>query len=201
MLGKLGLVAGTAVSVLGSPAQAAAIHQTTTYFAVHGSTLEELDSDLDRSGPLVVDTGMRHPGATEVKFDGNVTYKRVRAGCKVAKPNLTLSLKVMLPKWDAPRTASARTRIVWQVLERDIRQHELTHVAIAKRWLARTELALRNLSPRPDCEAMRAVVEETTRRYLAGHEAAQQNFDRLEAQRVDLRLHRKVAAALRKARR
>ena len=197
MVGRIGRVFGTLGVLWTTGAPAASIHQVTTYFSVHGSTLEELDRDLGRKGPIVVDTGTHHPAATKVRFDGNVTYKDVPGGCQVDQPNLTLSIRTVLPRWTPPAGVSMPTLMIWDVLDEDIRRHEATHAAIARNWLKRMESALRNLATEPTCEAMRAKVDRVTPFYLARHEEAQHEFDRLEKQRVDRRLHREVRAALR----
>ncbi|MEX6505484.1 DUF922 domain-containing protein [Jiella sp. M17.18] len=191
-----GIVGVGLACVLACQAKAASIHQTTTYFAVHGATLADIDRDLGSQGPFVLDTGIRHPGATQVQFDGTVTYRHTAYGCEVDQPNLTLNLKIMLPHWTPPADVAPRTVVVWHVLEQDIRRHEETHAAIAKNWLKRLESVLRNLPEERTCATMKAAVGATTKRYLAAHEAAQQNFDRIEAGRVDARLHREVQAAL-----
>ena len=197
MVGRIGTVLCALGVLWTTGAPAASIHEATTYFSVHGSTLEELDRDLGRKGPVVVDTGTRHPAATKVRFDGNVTYKDVPGGCQVDQANLTLSIRTVLPRWTPPAGISTPTLIIWDVLDEDIRRHEATHAAIARNWLKRMESALRNLQVEPSCEAMRAKVDRVTQLYLARHEAAQHEFDRLEKQRVDRRLHREVREALR----
>ncbi|UIJ73505.1 DUF922 domain-containing Zn-dependent protease [Aurantimonas sp. HBX-1] len=191
---KTGLLIGVAALAAGLAhagwAQAATVTQRTTYFAVKGSTLEELDRDLSRSGPYVAETGLRHPGATEVKFDGQVTYKRVAGGCKVDQTNLGLTLNMTLPRWTPPRRVAPETILVWQTLEQDIRRHENRHAEIAREWLKRMEMAIRNLRPRPSCAAMEADVNNVTQRYLASHERAQIEFDTIEGREVNFRLRR-----------
>ncbi|WP_342453227.1 DUF922 domain-containing Zn-dependent protease [Jiella mangrovi] len=181
---------------LPSLAGAASIKEKTSYFAVRGATLDELDRDLNRRGPFVSETGIRHPGATEVKFDGKVTYKATADGCAVDKTNLSLDLEMTLPRWVQSKRASAHTRLIWDTLEKDIRRHEQRHAAIAKNWLKRMESAIRNLRTEPTCPAMEAMVNTVTQRYLAGHERAQIEFDTIEGREVNFRLRRALSRAL-----
>ncbi|MCB8837470.1 DUF922 domain-containing protein [Aurantimonas sp. VKM B-3413] len=185
-----------AAALIPSLAGAASIKEKTTYFAVHGATLAELDRDLGRSGPYISQTGLRHPGATEVAFGGKVTYKRVAEGCAVDRVDLSLRLDVTLPKWTPPRAASPQTRLVWQTLERDIHRHEKRHAAIAKNWLKRMESAVRNLRTERDCRDMQSMVNTVTTRYLAGHQHAQIEFDTIEGREVNMRLRRALARAV-----
>lgn len=148
---------------------------------------------MDRQGPYVSGTGARHPGAIEISFDGNVSYKRASGGgCAVADPDIVLNLNIILPKWQMPASASDATRTIWSVLQNDIRTHEKHHAAIARTWQKKIASALRNLRPEPTCGQMKAVVEATTTRYLAGHEAAQLNFDRIEGDVVNRRVRREI---------
>ncbi len=181
---------------LGDAARAGTIKQTTRFFAVHGTTLAELDRDLNRAGPYVSETGMHHPGATEVRFNGTVTYKTVRGGCAVDKTNVGLNLDIMLPKWRQPRRVARQTVIVWDTLAADIRRHEMQHAAIAKNYLKRMEMALRNLRPERSCAAMEARVNQVTDRYLSGHQQAQIEFDKVEGREVNVRLRRALSRTL-----
>ena len=201
MTPKLGLFVAVAAVVMPGliappVADAASIREKTTYFAVRGSTLPELDQDLSRRGPFISGTGIRHPGATEVKFDGKVTYKGTPDGCAVDRTNLSLDLEMTLPRWNPPRQVPARTKLIWDTLAKDIHRHESRHAAIAKQWLKRMEMAIRNLRAEPTCEAMEAMVTTVTQRYLAGHERAQIEFDTIEGREVNMRLRRALARAV-----
>lgn len=183
------IIVGFAVLWAGS-AGAGSVDQKTSYFAVRGSTLAELDRDLNRQGPYVAETGLRHPGATEVKFDGKVSYKRLADGCAVDRADLGLMLRITLPKWTPPKRVARRTVLVWQTLEADIERHENQHAAIARNWLKRMEMAVRNLRTERTCADMEARVNMVTQRYLAGHERAQMEFDTIEGREVNFRLRR-----------
>ncbi|MCE7030665.1 DUF922 domain-containing Zn-dependent protease [Jiella avicenniae] len=196
MKSRLGLCVAVVALCLPAVADAASIREKTTYFAVRGSTLAELDQDLNRRGPYVSDTGIRHPGATQVKFDGKVTYKRTPDGCAVDATNLSLDLEMTLPKWIQPKRVPARTKLIWETLEKDIHRHENRHAAIATNWLKRMESAIRNLRTEPTCSAMEAMVNTVTQRYLAGHERAQIEFDTIEGREVNFRLRRALARAV-----
>lgn len=196
MRSRFGVCVVVAALCVPAVAGAASIREKTTYFAVRGSTLAELDHDLNRRGPYVSETGIRHPGATQVKFDGKVTYERTAEGCAVDKTNLSLDLEMTLPRWIQPKRVPARTKLIWDTLEKDIRRHENHHAAIARNWLKRMESAIRNLRSEPTCSAMEAMVTTVTQRYLAGHERAQIEFDTIEGREVNFRLRRALARAV-----
>ncbi|SJZ87349.1 DUF922 domain-containing protein [Consotaella salsifontis] len=187
-------LAAAALSLSGS-ATAGQVKESTKYFMVRGNTLEELDRELAAAGPKMEDTGIHHPASTEVKFDGRVTYRATADGCSVDRANLRLSLKLTLPKWKPRKPADAATTLIWKTVSSDILRHEREHAAIAKEWLDRTEMAIRNLRHEPNCEAMEAKVKSVTDDYLAAHQKAQMEFDLREGREIGWRLKR----ALRKA--
>lgn len=171
-------------------AGAATINERTTYFSVRGSTLEELDRELNRKGPSAGTAGDRHPGATQVSFGGKITYAPSGSVCRVGRTNFTLKLVKILPRWRPPRAATAGTVIIWRTLAQDIARHEEDHAKIARRYVSRMESAVRNLGPRASCKAMETAVNATTARYLREHERAQREFDTLEGREVNWRLKR-----------
>ncbi|MCQ8782920.1 DUF922 domain-containing protein [Mangrovibrevibacter kandeliae] len=180
----------------GSPG-AEAVHEKTTYFAVHGSTIKELEAQMALKGPYVAGTASQHPGAIEVSFDGNVNYKRAPGGgCAVDRPEITLQLHIILPKWQVPPDADAVTKVSWKAVINDIETHEKHHAAISREWRTRMTEAIRRLSPQPTCDQMKARVDATTKSYLAGHDAAQLAFDRRESQVVDARVRSAIARAV-----
>lgn len=179
------------------PGSAAQISERTTYFSVHGSTLEEIDADLQRRGPVVGSEGLRHPGATSVKFDGHVTYRRQGTDCVVDETHLALHLEMTLPKWRSRNEAPREVALIWRTLSEDIDRHEREHADIAKRYVRRMESALRNLGTQRNCRAMEERVTATTRRYLRDHERAQRQFDVVEGREVNRRLRRALEANLR----
>ncbi len=193
MLRRAALVALVAAGTI-VPSGGAQISETVTYFSVRGSTLEEIDDELQRRGPPVGLAGVRHPGATRVRFDGFVTYEADGRLCRVDETNLSLDVEMMLPRWEGSRRASAQTNLIWRTISEDIQRHEREHADIARQWLRRMEGALRNLKPQRDCRAMEASVNATTQRYLQGHERAQRDFDIVEGREVNYRLRRALRA-------
>ena len=142
-------------ALLGSAASAAEVKERTTYFTVRGTTLDELDRDLNRKGPLMTGTGVRHPGSTQVKFDGRVTYRETPDGpCRVERTNLGVHLVKTLPKWSTPKAATPQTRIVWKTLSDDIARHEADH-ARDRQALAEEDGERAPQSRRPSAAATR----------------------------------------------
>jgi predicted secreted Zn-dependent protease len=182
----LGLAACFAPAI----AQAASINERTTYFTVRGSTLEQLDRELNRKGPTAGTAGERHPGATQVAFGGRVTYSPAERSCKVGRTQFTLKLVKILPRWTPTRSSSAATVIIWRTLAQDIARHEEDHARLARSYVRRMENAVRNLGRRRTCAELESAVNATTARYLREHEREQKAFDAREGREVNWRLRR-----------
>ena len=56
------------------PAPAESLAKTYSYFSVGGTTLDEIEEQLNRRGPQVKSTGRRHPGATQMQFTTRLGY-------------------------------------------------------------------------------------------------------------------------------
>lgn len=71
-------------------ASAPVITKTYSYFDVRGLTGADLERELSRNGPMLDQTGIRHPGATRIKLGGSVDYKLVGKGdcpdCGATRP-------------------------------------------------------------------------------------------------------------------
>ncbi len=70
-----------------------------TYFQIGGKTADDLDRELERRGPYTSSTGLRHPGATKIKFGGDITYAEQNGRCRIQSARVTVSAQIILPKW------------------------------------------------------------------------------------------------------
>ena len=56
-------------------ADAASVSRSYSYFSIGGHTLSEIDTELQRRGPILGSTGNRHPGATRMEFKTRIGYQ------------------------------------------------------------------------------------------------------------------------------
>lgn len=173
-----------------SPADAASVAKTYSYFSIGGSTLDAIQKELDRRGPHVKSTGHRHPGATQMEFVSRVGYQQTTRGCVIASASVTVKAKIILPQWRRPRAADQDVRLIWDTLSSDIKRHEESHVVIAKNHARTIEQALKALPRQADCKTLQAGAGEVTQKLLAKHDAAQAEFDRIEGANFERRLVR-----------
>jgi predicted secreted Zn-dependent protease len=177
--------------VIEAPAQAEpVITKTYSYFRIGGRTAEELDKALERHGPLTKTSGHRHPGATEIKFGGEVTYVEKGGRCSVGGARVTLRTHIILPRWSNSGKAPTDLRFIWATLSSDIKRHEERHAEIARNHARMLERELLDLPSRRTCDDVEALVTEATHRVLSEHDQQQLRFDQVEAANFDARMTR-----------
>lgn len=185
----LGAVCLLSLSPLPAGAEPA-ITKTYDYFRIGGKTAEDLDQELERNGPLTRTTGHRHPGATEIKYGGEVTYVERRGRCAVGGAKVTLRTHIILPRWSNRGKATGELRFIWDTLAADIKRHEERHAEIARNHARLLERELLALSSRATCDELEVQVSETTRKVLAEHDRQQLRFDQIESKNFDARMMR-----------
>ncbi len=186
------LVAATALLLCMSGAAGAEtiVRKSISYFQIGGTTAEDLDRELARRGPETRTTGSRHPGATQIRFGGEITYLQQGNRCRVGETNVTLNTRIILPSWKNRKKAKGDLALIWDALSSDIKRHEERHAEIARQYARQLEKALKKLRPERDCDRMQQKVAETTDKIISAHDSAQVEFDRVEAVNFENRLIR-----------
>lgn len=178
------------IALVGIPAQAASVSKTYSYFAIGGTTLDELQQELTTRGPRVGAGGQRHPGATQMEFTTRLGYEQGRRNCRIAKAAVTVKAKIILPRWRKRSGAEQDVRLVWDTLSADIKRHEESHVSIARSHARELEQALLKLWPRKTCHDLAAKAQATTAAILKKHDEEQERFDRIENKNFEDRIVR-----------
>lgn len=176
---------------LGGMTQAETIvRKSVSYFQIGGTTAEDLDRELERRGPVTRASGSRHPGATQIKFGGELDYVQSAGRCRIGNVDVTLDTRIILPQWKNRKRAKGDLALIWDALSGDIKRHEERHAELARQYARQLERTLKKLRPQRNCDAMQAKVAEATDRVIAAHDAAQMNFDRVEAVNFENRMMR-----------
>lgn len=179
-----------AALLLSGPADASTVERNYSYFTIGGSTLAEIEEELNRRGPMVGTTERRHPGATRMQFATRVSYGESEGRCGVNNATVTLNANMILPRWRVASDSGMETRIIWDTLAADIRRHEEAHVVIARNYARQMETALKAVRGEPDCTAAEARVEKIRTDLLRQHDEEQIAFDRIEAVNFERRMQR-----------
>jgi len=118
------LAVAVALSIPGPAFSETIVRKTYSYFSISGKTAADLDQQLSRHGPLTRNTGARHPGATEIKFGGELTYVEKNGLCSVGTAKVVLNTRILPPhhggtglhlgyaacRYQAPRGTARRNR-------------------------------------------------------------------------------------------
>jgi len=182
------LIAVCMVTLASLPAPAETLNKTYSYFSVGGTTLDELENELTRRGPKVKSTGQRHPGATRMQFNTRLGYLEKDGTCRVVDAKVTVTAKVILPKWRRRGGADQDTRLVWDTLSDDIKRHEEQHVSIARKYARQLESKLLRLGRQKTCALAQQKAKTTADAILDRHDKAQAEFDRVESANYEKRL-------------
>ncbi|MDH4414245.1 MAG: DUF922 domain-containing protein [Rhizobium sp.] len=180
----------TGISLPLSASADVVVQKSTTYFQIGGRTAAELDAELARKGPLTQASGSRHPGATQIRFGGDLTYTRRGNRCAIDDVRVTVETKLILPRWKNRKHASAEMALLWDSLSADIKRHEERHAEIARQHAKLLEQRLLKLRPERDCETLQDRVGAVTDELTLAHDEAQMRFDQIEAKNFQDRMLR-----------
>lgn len=166
------------------------VRKSISYFQIGGRTAADLDDELARKGPFTEATGNRHPGATQIRFGGDLTYTKRGTRCAVEDATVTLETKIILPRWKNRKRASPEMAMIWDALSADIKRHEERHAEIARQHAKLLEKRLLKLRPERDCDRLQAKVTKVTDEVTRAHDMAQVEFDRIESHNFEDRMLR-----------
>jgi predicted secreted Zn-dependent protease len=110
--------------------------------------------------------------------------------CAVGSAKVTLSTKLILPRWKNRGTANRDLALVWDTLASDIKRHEERHAEIARNHARKLEKDFLSLRSEADCERMQARVARLSETAIQQHDRDQARFDRTEAANFDRRMIR-----------
>lgn len=180
------LIAGASVP---APAETI-IHKSVTYFSIGGRTASDLDREMMRRGPFSRTTGRRHPGATQIKFNGSATFVRKNGRCVIGGAKVSLSTKLMLPRWTNRKRANRQMGLIWDTLAADIKRHEERHAEIARTHARELERTILGLSASRDCPSLKARVNRVSQEAMVAHDKDQMRFDKIESANFENRMIR-----------
>ena len=171
-------------------AEAASVSRSYSYFSIGGQTLSEIETELQRRGPILGSTGNRHPGATRMEFKTRIGYQESGRRCSVSEADVQISADVHLPRWRNRSGAQLDTALMWDTLSADIKRHEEGHIVIARTFAQRMEQSLLGVRNAASCEEAAATAEGISKRLLAEHDAEQARYDNVESINFESRMLR-----------
>ena len=172
-------VAAVSVAQLDTGSSAAPVtrEHRVEYYAVRGTTLEELTRSLDRSGPIV-ENGLRSHGRTEWSVDWRYQPWKRKADCKLLYIRTTVHTMVTLPKWADRDSAPPDLVDLWDKFIAVLEDHEGGHVENARAAADSIAAALRELPPQATCGAAARAADKLALDILFDYRARDLKYDR-----------------------
>ena len=166
------LLCALALALAIFPAKAEVAVKSYSYFDIGGRTLDQIQNELNRRGPEVKTTGLRHPGATQMKFTTRIGYAQQPGSCRIVSAQVTVKTRIILPRWRPRGKVGPDVRLFWDTLSADIKRHEERHAEIAKNHARALEDALKATWPQKTCATAAAKAGEISAAILARHDKA-----------------------------
>jgi predicted secreted Zn-dependent protease len=156
----------------------------TTYYAVYGSTSDEILSYIQEHGP-VDGNGARGSGLTVYKPSLSWTSNNDPRACSIASMTITVDLQVELPALDNPSRLPETLRNYWNAFAAGVAAHEQHHVDIYLQGAERIKQKMLALAPASSCAALQAQVNQTWSDEQAAIDREQEAFHRADAARIE----------------
>ena len=145
----------------------------TVYYDAGGTTVEQAFRSVGRHGP---DRG-KAIGQTQVSMSMDLWTVESDKDCRIAKAEINLELKVILPRWTELDKTDAANRAHLKNLAKYVKDHEHTHVQIAKRFQRQIQRDVNKIPPAKTCKILENEAKRVFRQGMRVHDSAQNQFD------------------------
>ncbi|MEM8796665.1 MAG: DUF922 domain-containing protein [Pseudomonadota bacterium] len=123
-------------------------------------------------------------GVATIQFTPEVQYVTKNGRCRVGTATVTADVTIHLPRWANYKGASEVNQRRWDRFVADIKDHELTHAAIARKYADRIQRKIESFLSRPDCETLENALAQAALSLLEKHDREQRAFDEREYRRL-----------------
>jgi predicted secreted Zn-dependent protease len=156
------------------------VHTRYTCYTIHGSTLSQLNAQMDKLGPKV-DTSGGHAAATKWKIIWSDSTLASADECKITSVNVRLGIVFEFPDWQRPTGVSTAVAQEYDTFLKQVGTHEYTHRKIAIAGADKLDKALSRIAPKPNCDELTKITDATAKREIDKSKAQQVAFDAAEA--------------------
>jgi predicted secreted Zn-dependent protease len=165
---------GAPVDAPGSPVIVRRAVAQYEFYDVPGSTAGELAAEMDELGPVVEG----RPALAATFWDVGWTYQTEEAAglCVIRRVDMRLDVRVALPRWTPPASASPLLVADWNRFVRAVSEHEAGHVDLAAEAARRVRSRLTGMSG-PSCAALQARASEEGDKIIAEYRERNRQFD------------------------
>ena len=152
---------------------------TNRSYSIHAETRSAFAQSVRSRAPR----GGRAFGLVEITFHPDYRLVSGENGCRADVKTVELELVITLPKWRDGKPVPGSIGSHWKRFERTVRQHEMTHVRIARDYAARMRGAIAAL-PSDTCTELSNRIRTRIQSIKVQHLRAQHLFDRREQRRL-----------------
>ncbi|MEM5473370.1 DUF922 domain-containing protein [Hoeflea sp. AS60] len=129
--------------------------------------------------------GGRAFGLVEITFHPDYKLVAGDKGCRATARDVGLELVIVLPKWRDGKPVSVSIKNHWARFERTIRNHEMTHIRIARDYAAKMRSSIAALTSSTSCNELAGRIRNSVIQIKAQHLRAQKRFDAREQTRLN----------------
>jgi predicted secreted Zn-dependent protease len=147
------------------------------YFDVHGASSRELDAEIAAKGP-VGENGLRSDGYTRWHIDWRFDMTSDGTRCMAQNITVDLDIRMTLPRWERPRSASPALVERWDKYLAALRLHEDGHRYRAEAAAADVRRTLQRERTARDCRALEHRLNSLANSLLDELRRRQEDYDR-----------------------
>ncbi|PZV06666.1 MAG: hypothetical protein DCF22_23325 [Leptolyngbya sp.] len=100
---------------------------TTPYYAINGTTADQLRRQMNQVGVLDPRSNRRFDGYTSWQIRWQYRYITSDNACRIHKATVKTNITMTLPRWNPPRNASRKVIYRWQTYSKALKTHEDGH--------------------------------------------------------------------------
>ncbi len=145
------------------------------YYGVSGSTLEELQSEIERLGPK--DGAVQRYATTEYDIRWTYRFRPKGQRCTLVQVEVGARFLVRLPLWNRPGNASEETIEKWSRFVAGIHAHEAGHRDLALQAAGKILRKLQSMPGSMSCGEMDAAANYEGRTILLEFHKLQAEYD------------------------
>lgn len=145
-------------------------------YDVHGSTVNEIASDLNRNSPLILQ-GRRMQGVTEWKIQTSYRWRIDENRCVLDQFDATLKVEMTLPHWVQPKRPSPQLVQQWERYIAALRTHENGHFEIGEDAQQEMSTRAKSLGPAADCQILAQQINDLIAAVVDAHHRLEVEYD------------------------
>jgi predicted secreted Zn-dependent protease len=179
-LGRAFLYAMTALATA-TPARAQAVdvQARLEHYPIFGRTAEALLREMQAKGPPgTFEPEKRYFARAEYSVGWQYQFAKVASGCAISEFDVSVDTTYTYPLWEDRDKAGAKLNGYWDYFMSRLEIHERGHGDLALATGVDVAKALKALTPRPTCDALKSAINAAARDAMKTGDKKQRAYDR-----------------------